>query len=93
MYLALRHLPSPEIFDLRPHDPEFDSLNTGPLSTSHCLRCMHQENMSMKYVYSITAHFYTKRGNQGRTLFFILVAQNIDCGYSLELPRLEPLHN
>ena len=33
-------------------------------------------------------HFYiVKLGLQGYTLFFLISAQNIDCGYSLEPPR------
>ena len=39
-------------------------------------------------VYPLEPHFYiTKLGYVGVYLFFLFLLQNIDCGYSLELPR------
>ena len=39
-------------------------------------------------VYPLEPHFYTvKLGYAGVHLFFLLLFQNIDCGYSLEPPR------
>ena len=56
-------------------------------------------------VNSLTPHFYTvKKGFTWVYIFFLIFAQNIDCGYSLEPPQymfaqnihcgysLEPLH-
>ena len=43
------------------------------------------------YLYNfdpLKPHFYkVKLGLQGFILFFLISVQNIDCGYSLELPR------
>ena len=39
-------------------------------------------------VYLLEPHFYiAKLGYAGVYLFFLFLLQNIDCGYSLELPR------
>ena len=39
-------------------------------------------------VYPLEPHFYiAKLGYAGVYLFFLFLLQNIDCGYSLELPR------
>ena len=39
-------------------------------------------------VYTLEPHFYTtKMGYAGVYLFFLVLLQNIDCGYSLEPPR------
>ena len=39
-------------------------------------------------VYPPESHFYiAKLGHAGVYLFFLFLLQNIDCGYSLELPR------
>ena len=39
-------------------------------------------------VYPLEPHFYVaKLGYAGVYLFFLFLLQNIDCGYSLELPR------
>ena len=47
-----------------------------------------QENVSVKYFYPLIPHFYiAKLGFTGVYLFFLILLQNIDCGYSLELPR------
>ena len=44
--------------------------------------------MSMKRLYPLIPHFYiAKLGFAGVYLFFLFLIQNIDCGYSLELPR------
>ena len=52
-----------------------------------CFFSYHQDSMS-RNVYTLIPHFYTdKCGLQGYTFFLILI-QNIDCGYSLEPPRL-----
>ena len=42
-------------------------------------------------VYPLEPHFYiAKLGYGGVYLFFLFLLQNIDCGYSLEPPQLEP---
>ena len=39
-------------------------------------------------VYPLKPHFYiVKLGYAGLYLFYLILLQNIDCGYSLELPR------
>ena len=49
------------------------------------------ENITKTYLYNfdpLKPHFYiVKLGLQGYTLFFLFLLKNIDCGYSLELPR------
>ena len=39
-------------------------------------------------VYPLEPHFYiAKLGYSGVYIFFLFLLQNIDCGYSIELPR------
>ena len=43
-------------------------------------------------IYPLKPHFYiVKLGFAGVYLFFLFLLQNIDCGYSLEPPRLNDL--
>ena len=45
-------------------------------------------------IYPLKPHFYiVKLGFAGVYLFFLFLLQNIDCGYSLEPPRLNDLKN
>ena len=48
----------------------------------------HHENMSMKCIPPETPLLYRKTGVcRGQPIFFLILPQNIDCGYSLEPPR------
>ena len=49
--------------------------------------------MSVKYI-PLKSHFYIEKlGFAGVNLYFLFLIQNIDCGYSLELPRCLPTIN
>ena len=50
----------------------------------------HQENMSVQYIiiYPLKPDFYIEKlGFAGVYLIFLLLIQNIHCGYSLEPPQ------
>ena len=48
----------------------------------------HHENMPIKFFNPLKPHFYiVKLGLTGVYIIFLISAQNIDCGYSLEPPR------
>ena len=47
---------------------------------------VHQENMSMQYIPLIPHIYIAKLGYAGVYVFFLFLLQNIDCGFSLELP-------
>ena len=54
--------------------------------------CLEWPNIIRKtcpcYAYPLQSHFYiAKLGYAGVYLFFLVLLQNIDCGYSLEPPR------
>ena len=47
----------------------------------------------MRNVYPLIPHFYVEKlGYAGVYLFFLFLLQNIDCGYSLEPPRVPTIY-
>ena len=56
-----------------------------------CDLSKYKENTTKTYLYNfdpLKPHFYIiKLGFTGVYVIFLISAQNIDCGYSLELPR------
>ena len=71
--------------------------NIWTLKAKMCLRgyadneCPHQPYIAKTYLYNfdpLKPHFYiVKLGFTGVYIIFLISAQNIDCGYSLEPPR------
>ena len=50
--------------------------------------CQHIRKICPCNIYPLKPHFYiVKLGFAGVYLFFLVLLQNIDCGYSLEPPR------
>ena len=48
--------------------------------------------MSVKCIPPYTPFLYAKLGYAGVYLFFLFLLQNIDCGYSLEPPRIATIY-
>ena len=60
-----------------------------PLKSKRILPSRNHQETCPYNVYPFEPHFYiAKLGNAGVYLFFLFLLKNIDCGYSLEPPRL-----
>ena len=76
---------------VRHHSTEYIFISfgiTGPIVVSLKVLLVHNETMPIYNIDPLKPHFYiVKLGFTGVYIIFLISAQNLDCGYSLEPPH------